>query len=131
MVQLGIEIGGNFHSQYRGDGLLVSTPTGSTAYALSAGGPVIDPALEVILVTPLLSYLLSKRPLVIAGDKEICLQGKQEIFISFDGQTDYTVQPDFKLLFRRAQVRFPLINLQGRDFFASVDKRLGQNAAPR
>jgi NAD+ kinase len=130
MVRLGIQIDGNFHSRYQGDGMLVSTPTGSTAYALSAGGPVIDPALDVILLTPMLSYLLSKRPLVIAGDKELCLEGQQQVFVSCDGQINYTAGPEFKLIFRRAQARFRLINLKGRDFFASVDKRLGQNAAP-
>jgi NAD+ kinase len=125
MVRLGISIGGNFHSWYKGDGLLVSTPTGSTAYALSAGGPVIDPTLEVILLTPLLSYLLAKRPLVIAGDKEICLEGAEEIFLSCDGRASQMLAPDFTLRLRRAEVRFPLINLKGRDFFAGVDKRLG------
>jgi NAD+ kinase len=130
MVRIGIEIGGNFHGWYKGDGLLVSTPTGSTAYALAAGGPVIDPALEVILLTPMLSYQLSKRPLVIAGDKPIRLSCEQEVFVSCDGQTDCLARAGAELLFCRAEVRFPLINLKGRDFFASVDKRLGQNAAP-
>ena len=130
MIQLQIKIGGNLHSLYKGDGLLVSTPTGSTAYSLAAGGPVVDPTLEVILITPLLSYLLSKRPLVIAGDKEICLEGRQEVFISVDGQTNFIVGPDFKILLRKAGVRFKLIDVKGRDFFASVEKRLGQTASP-
>ncbi len=73
MVQFHVMIDGALHSCFKGDGMLISTPTGSTAYALSAGGPVIDPELEVILLTPLVSYLLSKKPLVIAGHPEVCL----------------------------------------------------------
>ncbi len=132
MMNFQVVIGGELHSRFRGDGMLVSTPTGSTAYALSAGGPVIDPELEVILLTPLVSYLLSKKPLVLAGRHEICLYGdrEQEALISIDGQITRTLSHPFRIYLRQAKNRMLLVNLQKRNFFASVEKRLGQNAAP-
>lgn len=132
MIQFQVVIDGELHSCFRGDGMLVSTPTGSTAYALSAGGPVIDPELEVILLTPLVSYLLNKKPLVLAGHREICLYGDetQEFLISIDGQITRLFKNPFRICLRQAQNRMLLVNLRKRSFFASVEKRLGQNAAP-
>jgi NAD+ kinase len=131
MIHLGIEIDGNLHSQYRGDGILVATPTGSTAYSLSAGGPVVDPELEVILITPLVSYFLSKKPMVIGGEKEVTLCGLKEdtAYISIDGQISYLLQSGYILKIHKADCRFKIINLKRRDFFASVDQRLGQNGS--
>lgn len=132
MMDFQVVIGGELHSRFRGDGMLVSTPTGSTAYALSAGGPVIDPELEVLLLTPLVSYLLSKKPLVLAGRHEVCLYGEreQEALISIDGRITRTLEHPFQIRLRQAQNRMLLVNLRKRNFFASVEKRLGQNAAP-
>lgn len=129
MIKLGIEIDGSFHSEYRGDGILVATPTGSTAYSLSAGGPVIDPDLDVILITPLLPYLLSKKPLVLAGDKQVNLFSYQDSrpLVSIDGQFSTLLQEGHQLKIRRSDYRFKIINLKRRDFFSSVDYRLGQN----
>lgn len=129
MINLGIEIDGVLHSQYRGDGLLVATPTGSTAYSLSAGGPVIDPDLDVILITPLLSYLLSKKPLVLAGNKCVGLWSykNNRALISIDGQISTLLPDGYKLNIQKSDYRFKIINLKRRDFFASVDQRLGQN----
>lgn len=132
MAALGIEIDGKLHTHYRGDGMLIASPTGSTAYSLSAGGPIIDPELEVILITPLLSYLLSKRTLVVASNKVITLFNldKTMIAICIDGQDIITTDEPFQIIVKKARNHFKLINLKGRDFFASVDRRLGQNCQP-
>lgn len=133
MVQFHVMIDGALHSCFKGDGMLISTPTGSTAYALSAGGPVIDPELEVILLTPLVSYLLSKKPLVIAGHREVCLYGtnEQEAVLAVDGQVTNILTHPFQIYLKQAANRIQLVNLQKRNFFASVEKRLGQTAAPQ
>ena len=132
MISFQVVIDGELHSRFRGDGMLVATPTGSTAYALSAGGPVIDPELEVILLTPLVSYLLSKKPLVLAGHHEVSLLGdkKQAALVSVDGMVPAVMEEPFRIVLRQAKSRLLLVNVHKRSFFASVEKRLGQNAAP-
>ena len=81
-------IDGVFVTRYRADGLIISTPTGSTAYSLSAGGPIIFPTVEAVVLTPICSHTLTNRPLVLPGSHriEVTVQSDQEIMLTVDGQ---------------------------------------------
>lgn len=132
MLNFQVLIDDELHSSFRGDGMLISTPTGSTAYSLSAGGPVVDPELEVILMTPLVSFLLSKKPLLMAGYHKVTLLGdnEQEAFITIDGNITRITNEGFCINVKQAEHRIQLVNLCRRTFFAGLEKRLGQTAAP-
>lgn len=114
-------------SAYRGDGLIVATPTGSTAYSLSAGGPIVDPDLEVFVVTPIASHVISKRPIIVAPDRiiKISLLNKlQDVIISVDGQIEVDFTPDCELRVKRPDFALKLIKLKENYFFSSIDNRL-------
>ena len=129
ILNLDIRIAGQGYGSYRGDGIIVATPTGSTAYSLSCGGPITDPELDVFIITPIASYLLAQRPLVIAADKELCLGaiGAADAYISMDGQLKVDLQAGDQIYVRKAALKLKMVHLKPRDFFATVDNRLKRN----
>lgn len=129
MIKLSIDIEGQANGLYRGDGIIIATPTGSTAYSLSAGGPIIDPDLEAIVITPLASYLLSKKPMVIAPQKEICLHSfeTEKAVISIDGQVNMNLSAGHFIVVRKAEMCIKMINLKERGFFSTFDGRSRRN----
>src|SRR3972149_3829914 len=97
MIKLEILINGQFVSSLRGDGLIIATPTGSTAYSLSAGGPIINPSVEAMILTPICPHTLTNRPIVIPASAKIetILKSKDEgTVITFDGQVGFTLRHD-------------------------------------
>lgn len=129
VLTIDVKIAGRGHGIYRGDGIIVATPSGSTAYSLSCGGPIADPALEVFLMTPITSYHLNKRPLVIAADKEIELIPLHcaEALITIDGQVKIDGQEDYKIKVNRAEYKLKLVNMRPRHFFQTIMSRLGRS----
>lgn len=113
---------------YRGDGVLVATPTGSTAYSLSAGGPICDPALEAFVLTPLASHNLSKRPLIIDAKNELVIKPIEcnETIISLDGQVKIAFEPSFTIRVRKADRKLKLVQLHPAPFFATLNERIGR-----
>lgn len=129
MVDFTLDIDGQFVYRQRADGLIVATPTGSTAYALSAGGPIIHPSLEAMVLVPMFPHLLSSRPLVISGNSEVVLRigdgPDPSPQLSCDGQTRLTLQPDDSLHIRRKPERLMLLHPRGYDYFDSCRSKLG------
>ncbi len=125
-VVLNVKVDEQALSAYRGDGLIVATPTGSTAYSLSSGGPIIDPDLEVFVITPIASYIISKKPLVIAADKAIRITSKeyQEAVISIDGQLEKEFAPGYQLEIKKAGFPLKLIKIKKFFFFRGIDSKL-------
>lgn len=122
--------------KYRADGLIVSTPTGSTAYSMSAGGPIIDPTSESIGLTPICSHSLSAKPILLNGDKEVVLKAYSkkhtEIYLSLDGRKVANVKPNTKIVISRALDTVKLVRLCERSFFKTIsakflDVRSGSN----
>lgn len=126
VLSIDIKIGGHEHGIYRGDGIIVASPSGSTAYSLSCGGPITDPTLEVFIMTPITSYLLNKRPLVIAADKDIELLPVycEEALISIDGQVKIDWEENYRIEVKKAAFKLNLVNMRPRHFFQTIMKRL-------
>ncbi|MGR6836392.1 NAD(+)/NADH kinase [Syntrophomonas erecta] len=126
MMSFDIDIAGESAGIFRGDGIIIATPTGSTAYSLSSGGPIVDPDLEAIIITPIASHIISKRPLVIKPDQDIVLRLKDccESIICLDGQVKYPLEANQSVRITRAPYKFKLVNLKQNSFFSNIDARL-------
>jgi NAD+ kinase len=134
LIELKTWIGDVPVSSFWGNGLIVSTPTGSTSYSLSAGGPVLHPSLDAIIITPICPHSLSQRPLVVPADQQISVQMVAEhadIILTADGQTVETLNPDDRVVIRRSDRRVRLIDLQGLSFYELLRRKLDWNVASR
>ncbi|TYO95616.1 NAD(+)/NADH kinase [Desulfallas thermosapovorans] len=127
MIVFDAMVDGHLFNTYHADGVIISTPTGSTAYSLSAGGPLVVPKLELMLVTPICPHALWARPLVIAADSEVqvTLRSKQgEVMLTMDGQHGMRLQCGDSVIVRRASHRAKFIKLNNRTFFDILKEKL-------
>ncbi|HHV31201.1 NAD(+)/NADH kinase [Caproiciproducens sp. LBM24188] len=115
---------------YRADGLIVSTPTGSTAYSLSAGGPVIDPSLKCILLTPICPHSLMNRPVVFGSESKLSLQAysnyESEIFLTVDGEYSVRVADHQSIEIARSNQTARIIKLKQDNFYEIVNEKLAE-----
>lgn len=125
MLKFSVRIDDILAEQFRADGFLVSTPTGSTAYAMSAGGPIVDPRVEGYLLVPLAPYLLSSRPHLISCDRRvsIVLEGEKNANLVLDGQKTLELGAGAVLEISRSAEPAFFVNA-GRNFFAKIDSKL-------
>lgn len=126
-----IEIEAYLNQQYvnsfRADGLIVSTPTGSTAYNLSAGGPVIYPSMNAVVITPICPFTLSNRPLVVPDDSIIELSLKterEEVALTLDGQVGIPMQVNDRVVIRKSHTTFNLVQPMNRNYFDVLRDKL-------
>ena len=112
---------------YRADGLIVSTPTGSTAYSMSAGGPIIDPTTENICITPICSHSLSAKPILLSSERTIKLKAyskkKTEIFLSVDGRKATNIKPYTEIFVTKSDKTVQLINLNNKSFYKTLSAK--------
>lgn len=116
-----------FVSSFRADGLIVSTPTGSTAYNLSAGGPVIFPSMNAVVITPICPFTLSNRPIVVPDDAEIELLLKtdnEEVALTLDGQVGFPLKVEDRVAIRKSRTTFNLIQPMNRNYFDVLRDKL-------
>lgn len=127
MIEVKLSIDQDFVCRYRADGLIVATPTGSTAYSLSAGGPIVHPNVESIIVTPICPHTLSDRPLVV-GDKccvEMNLVGPADsVYLTLDGQKGVQMQSGDRVRIFRAKERLKLIQPQRKSYYEILRSKL-------
>ncbi|HZK44522.1 MAG TPA: NAD(+)/NADH kinase [Syntrophomonadaceae bacterium] len=118
-------------SYYKGDGVLVSTPTGSTAYSLSCGGPIADPDLEAFIITPIASHINTKKSLIVSPKKNIVISSfsANGAVMSVDGQVNLDVGTDYKLVVKAADHKLFLVDLKNKSFFSTIDSKLRRNEA--
>jgi len=117
-----------FLASYRGDGLIVATPTGSTAYSLSAGGPLIHPSMEAIVVTPICPFVLGIRPVILPPNMTIRMdvqKWNEQITLIIDGQNHHELQTGGQVLIRRADRALKLVRSPSRDYFEILRNKLG------
>jgi len=125
MLRFSIIVDGIVAEQFRADGLLISTPTGSTAYAMSAGGPIVDPRIQGFLLVPLAPYMLSSRPHLISEsrDLEIRLESSKPAHLVLDGQRTVDLGTAGTIRVRRSAVPARFVDVK-RNFFEKVEKKL-------
>ncbi len=127
LITLDTYVDGSFVNTLRSDGLIVSTPTGSTAYALSGGGPILHPALNAIVLVPICPHTLSNRPIVVDadGEVEIVLSGAQDSAqLTCDGQTTLELIVNDRIVLRKKEVGIKLIHPAGYDYYATLRTKL-------
>jgi NAD+ kinase len=128
MVDFETRVAGQYVNTHSGDGLIVATPTGSTAYALSCGGPIIEPQLDVVVIVPVCPHTLTDRPIVISSDQsiEVSLLQRDETKaeITVDGFSMGGINPDDKLRISAANTRVTLVHPPGYDFYGILRSKL-------
>jgi len=126
MVNLNAKIENKLFNKYHGDGLIVSTPTGSTAYNLSCNGPVVFPLTEAFIVTPISAHSLTQRPLVLPVDFKITLENtdKQKAMVIIDGHDVYDLEPNEVITIEVASAKAQLIHRCERNYFDVLNKKL-------
>lgn len=117
---------GQFVNSFRADGLIISTPTGSTAYNLSAGGPIIYPSMNAVVITPICPHTLSNRPLVVPDDVEIefILRTEEEVALTLDGQVGFPLKVNDRVSVSRSRATFQLIQATSRNYFDVLRDKL-------
>jgi NAD+ kinase len=124
IINLSVSIEGQHAILYRADGLIVSTPTGSTAYSLSAGGPILYPTMDAVVLTPICSHTLTNRPIVVPGAQhvEITLLTPQEVMLTVDGQVGFHLREHDRVEVGRAPAAIRLVRFK--DFFSVLRTKL-------
>lgn len=128
MLTAGLSVGEDWVTNYRADGVIVATPSGSTGYSLSAGGPVLDPAVDALVVTPICSQGLSNRPIVLRADRELSLTLASSAGITtlaVDGQAYHPLSRGQTVTLRRHPRPYPLLAMPGLDPYRRLRERLG------
>ena len=127
MIGLKIAIHGRFVTNLRGDGLIVSSPTGSTAYSLSAGGPIIDPAVQSLILTPICPHTLTHRPLIVPGNAEIevTLTSKDDgSMATLDGQVGVAMTQGDTVVIQTSEHRTKLIRFPETNYYDVLREKL-------
>jgi NAD+ kinase len=129
LVTLKAMVNGEWLNRYRADGLIVATPTGSTAYSLSAGGPLIAPQSSVMVVTPICPHSLSQRSLVLSDDSEIEISPERAddgpMLFTVDGRDTTRIDPGDRVSVKKSDRTFSLLRLEGKSFYAALRQKLG------
>jgi NAD+ kinase len=127
MADFDLSVDKNFVSNYKADGVIVATPTGSTAYSLAAGGPIVVPGVDAIVITPVSPHALTNRPLVLRGDSEIeiVVKNTQEgAFLTVDGQTGVEIRGGDRIVCRKSKYQVRLFRMTQRTFFDVLRAKL-------
>jgi NAD+ kinase len=127
IIEIEAYLNQQFVNSFRADGLIISTPTGSTAYNLSAGGPVVFPSMNAIVITPICPFTLSNRPIVVPDDATIELRLKtdlEEVALTLDGQVGFPLKLDDQVIIRKSLTTFNLIQPMNRNYFDVLRDKL-------
>ncbi len=127
VIRLAVHVHGEEVGTYSADGIIFSTPTGSTAYSLSAGGPIVSPAVDCIIATPICPHTLAVRPLVLPADETISvevLSPTEELILTLDGQEGTLLAPGDRVVVRRGDRPVKLVRFPGQTFFSTLRRKL-------
>ncbi|HVL67809.1 MAG TPA: NAD(+)/NADH kinase [Vicinamibacterales bacterium] len=129
IIDLAVTVGDQAAMRMRADGLIIASPTGSTAYNLAAGGPILHPAVEALLLTPIAPHMLTNRPIVVHASSEIRVQpapgaSNDELFVTFDGQSGHPIQPDDVIVVQRAERVVRIVKAATRTYFDVLRQKL-------
>lgn len=127
IINLAVSVEGQAATDYRADGLIISTPTGSTAYCLSAGGPIVYPTMDAMVLTPICSHALTNRPIVIPASLRVevtLLTENQDVMLTLDGQVGFALKERDTVEIRRATPRIRLVRFPQKHFFSVLRTKL-------
>jgi NAD+ kinase len=128
MIDLSVHIGDEFVTRVKADGLIVATPTGSTAYNLAAGGPIVAPSMDALILTPIAPHTLTNRPIVIPAAAPVRVQpvmdNRDEVFVTFDGQEGFQLQAGDEIEVTRSETPLYLIKPSTRSYFEVLRTKL-------
>ncbi len=127
IIDIEVELNGQYVNSFRADGLIVSTPTGSTAYNLSAGGPIIYPSMNAVVITPICPFTLTNRPIVMPDNSEITLKlinNSEDVVLTLDGQIGYELKPQDVVRIRKSNTGFNLVQPPNRNYFDVLRNKL-------
>jgi NAD+ kinase len=126
IIDFELTINGEFICCYKADGLIISTPTGSTAYSLSAGGPIVYPSVEALVVTPICPHTLTNRPLVVpdAGRIEVGFNGDERVYLTVDGQVGRQLEPGDRVVVVRGGEKLHLVRPARQTYFEVLRDKL-------
>ena len=120
---------GNFVADYKADGLIASTPTGSTAYSLSSGGPIVIPTFGSIVVTPISPHTLTLRPIVFSDDHILTISfpnnGQEDMALAIDGQVNEYLNPTAKVEIQKSPFEINMITFKDSNYFSTLRSKLG------
>ncbi len=124
-IQLDVYVNGERVDRYIGDGVVISSPTGSTAYSLSAGGPIVSPTMECMIISPICPHTLRARPCVVPGDAEVrvsLIRGRENALVTCDGE--WGISMDADIFVRRADMRACFVRLKDWNFYDLLHRKL-------
>ena len=128
LIRIHVHVNGEPFNIYDADGIIVATPTGSTAYSLASGGPIVHPALDSILLTPVCPHSLSERPTILPPDSKISIRvpsTEPEASLSIDGQITVAMNPETEVRIRKGSHHIHIVTLPDRSFYDVLRKKLG------
>lgn len=134
LVDLGLTVNGRYFNTFSADGVIVATPSGSTAYSLSAGGPIVSPELSAVVITPICPHAISNRPIVLQLPDSIEIQylsNYAPVEVAFDGISRFTLAPHERFTIRQAKRSFRLVSVPGFDYFATLRTKLNWTGSLR
>lgn len=130
MIDLDVHLNGEFINEYRADGIIIATPTGSTAYSLSAGGPVIEPHMKCILLTPICPHSLFSRSVLFSDDSTVQIKrgrdSRENPFVTIDGRKSEAIGESDVILVRRADISAKFIKLNNKNFYRVLNEKLNE-----
>lgn len=132
VIELKMAVGCDYLATYTADGLIVSTPTGSTAYSLSAGGPIVNPTMEALIATPICPHTLAVRPMILASDQELSVDlwagyschGEPEVTLTVDGQVGFNLVTGDRIVFGKSERKTVLVSSGYRTFYEVLRGKL-------
>ena len=133
LISIKLYVNEKIVTTYSSDGLIVSTPAGSTAHSLSAGGPIVTPDMEAFIITPICPHTLSNRPLVVSGDSKIEMEQISEskgVGLTVDGQIYFDIEVGDRIVIEKAENKLQLIDMQTRTFFDVLREKLDWRGQP-
>jgi NAD+ kinase len=127
MLDFDVYVDKNHVGRYRADGLIVATPTGSTAYSLAAGGPIVHPDLDVLVVTPICPHMLTNRPLVVPGASEVGVDfsaADEPVYLTLDGQTGSQIGLNYRVAITKSENKVRLVRPTDKTYFEILRSKL-------
>ncbi|MCO4769075.1 MAG: NAD(+)/NADH kinase [Deltaproteobacteria bacterium] len=132
VIRLENRVDGNFVSNFLADGLIIASPTGSTAYGLAVGGPIIVPTTEVFLVAPICPHMLTNRPIIVPAASTVecrLMEARGDVYLTIDGQEGFPLFPGDGVRVRRAAHKAKLVKVASQDFFSILRTKMGWGGA--